>query len=93
MLGLHCCMGFSLVAGFSLQWLFSLQSTDSRAQTGRGSGSVGGAQRARRGSAACMRGGLSELVRHQQDWAPWRAHLDGDGAQVAIVAVQLGVFI
>ena len=55
------------------------QMGEGETQTGRGSGSVGGAQRARRGSAACMRGGLSELVRHQQDWAPWRAHLDGDG--------------
>ena len=47
----------------------------------------------REGEGAQPGGGLSELGRHQQDWAPWRAHLDGDGGQVAIVVAQLGVFI
>ena len=68
------------------------QMGEGETQKGRGSGSVGGAQRGGRALGG-LRGGLSEPVRHPQDWAPWRAHLDGDGAQVAIVAVQLGVFV
>ena len=47
----------------------------------------------REGGGAPPGGGLSELGRRQQDGAPWRAHLDGDGGQVAIVVAQLGVFV